>query len=56
MDDKVLWETGLIDNLSPSQQIDLELPPGGKRLTLEVSGNGSYSGAVGWANAGFTLQ
>ena len=53
---KCSGKRGLIDNLSPAQQIELAIPAGGKRLTLEVSGEGSYSGTIGWANAGFMLQ
>ena len=56
IDDRPVWETPLVNNLLPAEQIELESPPDSKTLTFTVGANGSYDGAAAFVNAGFMLS
>ena len=56
IDDRPVWETPLVNNLLPAEQIEIDIPPGSKTLTFTVGANGSYDGAAAFVNAGFMLS
>ena len=53
LDGRPLWERTAISALSPAEPIDLAIPTGSQRLTIE-HGDGANYGLAALANAGFT--
>ena len=53
VDDQVLWEKLKVSTLAPAEFIELSLPNGGKRLTLQCGSDASYDSAAAWSDAGF---
>ena len=53
IDGKVVWEQRLMTSLAPAEQIDVPIPAGAQRLTLQTGDTGSYAGYAAWASAGF---
>jgi hypothetical protein len=55
IDDKVVWERTFIASLTPAEQIEIDIPAGAKKLTLQTGPDGHwYGGYAAWTNAGFT--
>ncbi|WP_425618674.1 NPCBM/NEW2 domain-containing protein [Anatilimnocola sp. NA78] len=55
VDGKVLWERQKVSALKPAELIELELPAGGKQLTLINGADGLYESSAAWADAGFVV-
>src|SRR5439155_9168259 len=53
IDDRVVWERAAISSLSPAEQIEVAIPAGAKRLTLQSGSESLYYGAAAFAEAGF---
>jgi len=53
VDNQVLWEKSKVSALSPAELIEIPLPAGGKRLTLQCGSDGGYDSAAAWSDAGF---
>jgi hypothetical protein len=56
VDGAVVWERRLLLALDPAEQIDVAIPAGGKRLTLEIGGQGAPYGYAAWTSAGFVTN
>lgn len=56
LDKEEVWSTGRLNDTDPAVQIDVEIPPGTRHLTIEVEKAGGAPGIVAWADAGFILQ
>jgi len=56
IDGKVVWERPLMLGLDPAEQIDLAIPAGAKKLTLQTGPESSYTGMAAWAEAGFVTK
>jgi hypothetical protein len=57
IDDQIVWERTLVNSLSPAEQIEIDIPPGATKLTLQ---NGRpedwWYGYAAWAEAGFMTK
>jgi hypothetical protein len=42
-----------MDNLSPAEYVEIEIPAGAKTLTLQTGHEGHAYGLAAWAEAGF---
>lgn len=56
VDDRVVWQRPVLSSLWPAEQIEIPLPPGAKRLTLQTGTSGLYYGFAAFANSGFMLE
>jgi hypothetical protein len=56
IDGRVVWERRLASNLSPAEQLELEIPAGAKTLTLQTGPGGSAYSYAAWAEAGFVTK
>jgi hypothetical protein len=57
IDDRVVWERPLVSSLSPAEQIEIAIPGGAQKLTLQVGPAGFYhSSFAAWADAGFVTE
>jgi hypothetical protein len=53
VDGAAVWERRLLLALDPAEQIDVAIPAGAKKLTLEIGGEGAPYGYAAWMHAGF---
>ena len=57
IDDQVVWERDLVSSLSPAEQLEIDIPTGAQKLTLQ---NGRpedwWYGYAAWAEAGFVTK
>jgi len=56
IDDQVVWQRPVLSSLWPAEQIEIPLPPGAKRLTLQTGTSGLYYGFAAFADAGYVLE
>lgn len=56
IDGQIVWERAAISSLSPGEQIDLPIPAGAKRITLQCGSDSLYYGTAVFAEAGFMTR
>jgi hypothetical protein len=56
IDDQVVWQRPVLSSLWPAEQVEIPLPPGAKRLTLQTGTSGLYYGFAAFANSGFIVE
>jgi hypothetical protein len=56
LDGKEAWASEKREETQPAVQVDVPIPPGTRRLTLELDRFGGTPAAGAWANAGFTTE
>ncbi len=57
IDDRIVWERLIVSSLTPAEQIEIDIPPGAKRLTLQNGKpDGSPYGYAAFAEAGFVTE
>lgn len=56
VDDQIVWQRPVLSSLWPAEQIEIALPRGAKRLTLQTGTSGLYYGFAAFANAGFLVE
>jgi hypothetical protein len=56
LDGREAWSSPVMDEETPAVQIDVEIPPGTKKLTIRADRDGGSVGSAAFANAGFVVQ
>jgi hypothetical protein len=56
IDDRVVWERSVLNSLEPAEQLEITIPAGAKKLTLQSGPEGLYYGFAAFASAGFVTK